>query len=168
LPKGRGVDDPEVPQGARQREGAPAGIQEQGGEAGATDTTESAIEGQEEPDRRQAGIEFAIQQFAAHGGPADFGSQLDFDAVLLEQAEFLRGDRDDRFEVRHVADPDHPGFLGSAKSVQCRAPAKAHAAAQRTSCAKERVPEWVATVNLLQRLPEKLSTPGASVRRDRR
>jgi len=91
----RGVAHAGVAQGAGERDRVAVEIQDERGEDVARRAAEAELGGPEHRRERMGRVEFAVDDFFADGGPADFAAELDAEAVPGEETE-LFGDREGR------------------------------------------------------------------------
>lgn len=88
--QGRGIPDTRVPQAAGQGQGVTVEIEDEGCEHIARDAAEAELSRPEHGGGGVGRVEFAVDDFFADGGPADFAAEFDAQAVFGEEAEVRR------------------------------------------------------------------------------
>ena len=86
-----GVPDAGVPQGAGEGEGVAVEVEDESGEDRGGRAAEAELGGPEHRGGRVGGVEFAVDNFFADGGPADFAAEFDAQAMAGEEV-LLGGD----------------------------------------------------------------------------
>ena len=93
------------PEFVGKRDGVAVQIQHERGEAFHGDGAEAERGGERHGGERVRGVEFAVDNFIADGGPAEFAAQLHVQSEFAEQPQLQRHHQRRAIRERHKAQP---------------------------------------------------------------